>query len=48
MTEEQQKLLESITKTIAEEFGAKFSLTVVVSKHKERKKIVIEYAEQKR
>lgn len=48
MTEEQQKLLESLVKPIAEQFGAKFSVHQVVDKYKEHKKIIIEYAEQKR
>jgi hypothetical protein len=48
MTEEQQKLLESIIKPIAEQFGAKFSINLVIDKYKEHKQIVIDYAKQKR
>ena len=43
MTEEHQKLMEEITKTIAEQFGAKYSLWYCQSKYKKSKKIVIEY-----
>ena len=44
MTPEQQNLLE----TIAEELGGKLYTVLVTDKYKEHKKIVIEYAEQKR
>ena len=44
MTEEQLTLLE----TVAEELGGKLYTVLVTDKYKEHKKIVIEYAEQKR
>ena len=44
MTPEQHNLLE----TIAEELGGKLYTVLVTDKYKEHKKIVIEYAEQKR
>ena len=44
MTEEQKILLE----TIAEELNGKLSYLKCISKNKECKQIVIEYAEQKR
>jgi len=44
MTEEQKALLEIIT----EELGGKLYTVLVADKYKEHKKIVIEYAEQKR
>lgn len=44
MTEEQKALLEIIT----EELGGKLHTVLVTDKYKEHKKIVIEYAEQKR
>lgn len=43
MTEENQKLMEEITKTIAEQFGAKYTLWYYQDKRKQSKKIVIEY-----
>ncbi len=49
MTEENQKVLEEITKTIAEQFGAKYNLHYCADKYNESKKIVITYnAQQKR
>ena len=44
MTPEQLTLL----KTVAEELGGKLYTVLVTDKYKEHKKIVIEYAEQKR
>ena len=44
MNPEQLTLLEKV----AEELGGKLYTVLVTDKHKEHKKIVIEYAEQKR
>ena len=44
MTEEQRILLEKV----AEELGGKLYTVLVTDKYKEHKRIVIEYAEQKR
>jgi hypothetical protein len=44
MTEEQKALLE----IVAEELGGKLYTVIVTDKYNEHKKIVIEYAQQKR
>jgi hypothetical protein len=44
MTEEQKELLE----IVAEELGGKLYTVIVTDKYNEHKKIVIEYAQQKR
>lgn len=48
MNEQHQKILEEITKTIAEQFGAKYSLYYCSDKYNESKKIVIEYGNKKK
>jgi hypothetical protein len=48
MTEENQKLLEEITKVIAEQFGAKYTLWYSHDKYTQHKKIVIKYGNTKK
>jgi hypothetical protein len=48
MTEENQKLLEEILKSITKEFNANIKILRCMDRNKTYKKLVIEYAQQER
>lgn len=48
MTDENQKLMKEIVKTIVEQFGAKYTLNHCQDKYMQSKKIVIDYGQKKK
>lgn len=48
MTEENQELMRSIIKTIAEEFGANISFVISTDRTTKQQKIIIDYGHQRK